>query len=1430
MGFPGSKGNGLNRARPVTAERLEPRRLFTTTGAADFVIHVSVDGLRPDAVTDLGPAQVPNFYRLRDQGASTHNARTDYDYSITLPNHTSQVTGRPVVGELGHNWTTNTDPAAGQTLHANKGAYVPSAWDVAHDRGLRTGLYASKTKFSLYDTSYDADAAALQGGAPDAHPADGDQGRDKIDTYVYDGNSATLTDRFVAAMSADPFEYVMLHYHDPDTAGHGSGWMGGAYLDSIKAVDAQLGKVLNLVGGNAALAGRTTVILTADHGGSQNTHVDATDPLNYTIPFYVWGAGVTAGTNLYQLNAATRTDPGTGRPDHAARPQPIRDGDAANLALDLLDLPPATGSLLNAGQDLVVGPAGLPAGAAAVLAAPPDNGPADSDPAAGSVTVSAPQPNFQVRLTDADGVDDATVTAAALRMTRDGVAVTDYAFAYDAATDTATLTPASGASSFSYAVYEIYLNDTADQVRDTAGAPLDPTRLRVHVDGSGLQTATAAFRQGADGYAGAADTQLQQAAPTADNAANPALNVDVDDPFGTGHDVQALLRFGDVFGAGPGQVPAAADIRAARLELNVFNPGTAMRLHRMLRPWSDAATWDGWVAGVSADGAEANAAADATSPAAVTGAMSIDVTASLLAWQADPATNHGWVLLPTGDDGVDFDSAEGATRPRLVVEYAVNAPAANADTYATAEDTALTVAAPGVLANDTDADGDPLSAVPADLPAHGSLSLNADGSFTYTPDADFAGSDRFTYRAFGGGAASNLATVTINVAAAPDAPVAADDAYGVAEDAALAVAAPGVTANDADPDHADDPDHAHPLDATLLTGPARGALAFNADGSFVYTPDADFHGTDTFTYRVGDGTADSNPATVTITVAPVNDAPGFTGGVGQSVAEDAGPQGVPGWATAITAGPADESGQAVTFLVAADNPALFAAQPAVSPIGDLTYTPAPNASGTATVTVRLQDSGGTADGGADTSAAQTFTITVSPVADPTVTGDDAYAVTEGTPLVVAAPGVLANDADDDGAPLSAALTGAPGHGTLSLNADGSFTYTAAAGFTGTDSFTYAASDGGGGAAGTGVVTLTVSAAPPVYATAESTVHGTVGGNLTATRSDNDGYESIREAAYSGGRRNRLEHRWTFDLGAATGGTFNLQAHRGAAANENFLFQYSVDGTAWAPLVTVSGTGDVDQYATAQLPAQLGGRVYVRVVDANPAGDDRSSDTIYVDHMFIRQGGGGPVLPTVSVTASDPAAAESGEPGQFTVTRTGDTAAGLVVDYTVGGTATAGTDYAALAGTVTIPAGSAAAAFSVVPIEDAAAEGGETVVVTLSAPAGYDLGPDGPATVTIADNDASPTPPAAPTNLTAVAVFTDRIGLAWTDNASNEDGFRIERSTDGTNFSVIGSVGPGVTSFTDTGLRPWTNYHYRVVAFNAAGASAYSNVLKVRTKR
>ncbi|HEV2148000.1 MAG TPA: Ig-like domain-containing protein [Longimicrobiaceae bacterium] len=387
------------------------------------------------------------------------------------------------------------------------------------------------------------------------------------------------------------------------------------------------------------------------------------------------------------------------------------------------------------------------------------------------------------------------------------------------------------------------------------------------------------------------------------------------------------------------------------------------------------------------------------------------------------------------------------------------APTAANDAYSVDEDNALNVAAPGVLANDTDPQGDPLTAAVVSGPSHGALTLNANGSFTYTPNANFNGTDSFTYKANDGRRDSNVATVTITVNPVNDAPTAVDDAYSTDEDVALNVAAPGVLANDTDPE-------GNTLSAVLVSGPANGTLTLNANGSFTYTPSAGFSGTDQFTYRANDGTADSNAATVTITVNDVNDAPVAVNDA-YATDEDA-PLNVA--APGVLANDTDSESNPLT--------AVLASGPANGTLtlnanGSFTYTPSAGFSGTDQFTYKANE--GTSD-----SNVATVTITVNDVNDAPVAVNDAYSTDEDVALNVAAPGVLANDTDPEGNTLSAVLVSGPANGTLTLNANGSFTYTPTADFNGTDQFTYKANDGTSDS-NVATVTITVNAVaePPV---------------------------------------------------------------------------------------------------------------------------------------------------------------------------------------------------------------------------------------------------------------------------------------------------------------------------------------------------------------
>jgi hypothetical protein len=186
-----------------------------------------------------------------------------------------------------------------------------------------------------------------------------------------------------------------------------------------------------------------------------------------------------------------------------------------------------------------------------------------------------------------------------------------------------------------------------------------------------------------------------------------------------------------------------------------------------------------------------------------------------------------------------------------------NPPVAENDAYSTDKDVTLVVDPPGVLANDTDEDGDTLEAVLESGPANGQLILASDGGFTYDPNPDFTGEDSFTYRAFDGTENSTIATVRIAISAINNDPVALDDAATTSPNSPIII---DVLANDIDADS--DPLIVSDFDATSEFG---GTVTENPDGTLTYTPAQDFSEVDTFQYTVSDGKGGTDIATVTIT-------------------------------------------------------------------------------------------------------------------------------------------------------------------------------------------------------------------------------------------------------------------------------------------------------------------------------------------------------------------------------------------------------------------------------------------------------------------------------------------------------------------------------------------------------------------------------------
>jgi VCBS repeat-containing protein len=300
-------------------------------------------------------------------------------------------------------------------------------------------------------------------------------------------------------------------------------------------------------------------------------------------------------------------------------------------------------------------------------------------------------------------------------------------------------------------------------------------------------------------------------------------------------------------------------------------------------------------------------------------------------------------------------------------------------------------AAEGVLANDTDADDDDLTAIKVSDPAHGTLLLNADGSYRYTPDGDYFGFDSFTYKASDGTDESNIATVTIGVNNVNDAPMAIEDAYTTARNQTLSVnAANGLLKNDADPDLVAGNPAAESLTAVteffeFEDLPDHGTLTLNANGSFTYVPETGFFGTDAFVYFVVDAAGQGHGTTVTIEVTETS------------------------------------------------------------------------------------------------------------TQEPPAAAADAYGADEDVKLTVgAAEGVLANDSDPNGEAIVAILFTPPSHGAVTLAQDGGFAYTPAGNFSGTDSFQYRARDTNGAYSAPVTVTVNVDPINDFPIAGPSTVHRTPG--------------------------------------------------------------------------------------------------------------------------------------------------------------------------------------------------------------------------------------------------------------------------------------------------------------------------------------------------
>ncbi len=479
--------------------------------------------------------------------------------------------------------------------------------------------------------------------------------------------------------------------------------------------------------------------------------------------------------------------------------------------------------------------------------------------------------------------------------------------------------------------------------------------------------------------------------------------------------------------------------------------------------------------------------------AAITGSLAPlvnDVDGDTLTYSLDSQASNGTVSINSatgaytytpnanfnGNDSFTFAVSDGnggvvTATVNLTVTPVNDAPVASALTVNATEDQVLN----GTLPAATDVDGDSVAYALATGAANGAVVVNANGTFTYTPNGNYNGSDSFTYTVSDGNGGSSTYTVTVNVAAVNDVPVATNGAASGNEDSVISGSLVGL-ASDVDGDT---------LTYSLNSQASNGTVSINsATGAYTYTPNANFNGNDSFTFAVSDGNGGVVTATVNLTVTPVNDAP-VASALTVNATED---QVLNGTLPAAT----DVDGDTVTYAL---NTGAANGTVTVNGNGSFIYVPNANFNGTDAFTYTVSDG----NGGSST---YTVTVNVANVNDVPVGANGAATTAEDVVL----NGNLPAATDLDGDTLTYALATGPANGTVVVNANGSYTYTPAANFNGNDSFTFTVSDGNGGVV-TYTQSITVTAvndAPIAQDQTLPAIEDTVlNGSVTATDADGD---------------------------------------------------------------------------------------------------------------------------------------------------------------------------------------------------------------------------------------------------------------------------------------------------------------------------------------
>jgi VCBS repeat-containing protein len=616
------------------------------------------------------------------------------------------------------------------------------------------------------------------------------------------------------------------------------------------------------------------------------------------------------------------------------------------------------------------------------------------------------------------------------------------------------------------------------------------------------------------------------------------------------------------------------------------------------------------------------------------------------------------------------------------------------------------------------------------LKGNGTSNITFSGSLTdinnalngaiFSPTPNYSGTggvQLFTKDNKGG---SDLANDVITINDVDESPVANDDTKTMLEDASATIYA---IVNDEDTD-------GNGISIISNTAVSNGTLTDNGNGTFNYTPDLDFNGTDGFTYTIQDRDAsnpDTDDATVTINITPVNDEPSFTKGANQNIDENTtGVQTVNGWATGLSAGPANESSQTLSFNISNDNNALFTTQPAVDASGNLTYELAANQYGTATVTISISDNGGTANGGDDTSEDQTFTITVNPVPQVTLSVDNALIIENGGVATFTAS--LNHISDQDvtiGLSYSgtATLGGGDAIEAPGLNATNSTTIVIPAGST-TGTVTVTSVDDGLDELNETIVVEVTSVTNGVELSPQSASTAII---------DDDTAPTVTFTTAS-------------QASAGESGTMTITAQLSALSGQDVTVPFTVNGSSTATLTT--------DYSITGSPITISAGSTTASITITIATDafDEADETVIVDMGTPTNATQGAITThtatitdddsTPSVTFTIASQASADESGTMTITAQLSAISGqdVTVPFTVNGssTATLTTDYSINGSPITISAGSTTASITITIATDAIDEADETVIVDMGTPTNATQGAITTHTATITDDDTAPT--------------------------------------------------------------------------------------------